>query len=41
MKGVAVELVAARRRESPHGPIANRLWAYIEEEPARFVATIP
>jgi DNA-binding transcriptional LysR family regulator len=41
MKGVTVELVAARRRESPHGPIANRLWAYIEEEAARFVATIP
>ncbi len=40
MKGIAVELVAARRREGPHGPIANRLWAYIEEEAARFVATI-
>jgi DNA-binding transcriptional LysR family regulator len=40
MKGITVELVAARRRESPHGPIANRLWAYIEEEAARFVTTI-
>jgi DNA-binding transcriptional LysR family regulator len=40
MKGIVVELVAARRRESPHGPIANRLWAYIAEEAARFVATI-
>ncbi|HEV2547350.1 MAG TPA: LysR family transcriptional regulator [Stellaceae bacterium] len=40
MKGSAVELVAARRRESPHGPIAKRLWAYIAEEAGRFVATI-
>ena len=40
LKGNAVELVAARRREGPHGPIANRLWSYIEEEADRFVATI-
>jgi len=40
MKGGAVELVAARRREGPHGPIANRLWAYIEEEATAFVKTV-
>jgi DNA-binding transcriptional LysR family regulator len=39
-KGGTVELVAARRREGPHGPIANRLWAYIEEESGGFVDTI-
>ena len=26
------ELVAARIRNSPHGPVANRLWRYIEEQ---------
>ncbi|MFB9268640.1 LysR family transcriptional regulator [Bradyrhizobium erythrophlei] len=31
-RGGQVELVAARRRDSPHGPIANRLWHYIAEE---------
>jgi len=40
MKGGAVELVAARRREGPHDPIANRLWAYIEEEATAFVKTV-
>lgn len=33
-KGGSVELVAARRRNSPHGPIANRLWDFIREEGA-------
>jgi DNA-binding transcriptional LysR family regulator len=40
LKGGTVELVAARRREGPHGPIAHRLWAYIEEESGGFVDTI-
>lgn len=40
LKGGAVDLVAARRREGPHGPIANRLWGYIAEESGGFVATI-
>jgi DNA-binding transcriptional LysR family regulator len=31
-KGGQVELVAARRRNTPHGPIANRLWQFIEEQ---------
>ena len=26
------EIVAARRRNKPHGPVANRLWRYIAEE---------
>ncbi len=40
LKGGRVELVAARRREAPHGPIASRLWRYIEEEAAAFVRTL-
>jgi DNA-binding transcriptional LysR family regulator len=30
--GGTVELVAARRRATPHGPVAMRLWRYIEEQ---------
>jgi DNA-binding transcriptional LysR family regulator len=37
-KGGQVELVAARRRNTPHGPIANRLWQFIEEQAAELVA---
>ena len=33
-KGGQAELVAARRRDTPHGPIAEKLWRYIEEEVA-------
>jgi DNA-binding transcriptional LysR family regulator len=36
-KGGVTELVAARRRETPHGPIAQRLWRYIEEQVSAFV----
>jgi DNA-binding transcriptional LysR family regulator len=32
LKRGRVEIVAARRREAAHGPIANRLWRYIEEQ---------
>lgn len=35
-RGGKAELVAARRREAPHGPIANRLWRYIEEQASAF-----
>lgn len=28
--GVDIELVAARRRDRPHGPVANRLWDHIQ-----------
>jgi DNA-binding transcriptional LysR family regulator len=40
LKGGQAELVAARRREAPHGPIANRLWRYIEEQAPAFVKAI-
>jgi DNA-binding transcriptional LysR family regulator len=30
--GGRAEIVAARRRNVPHGPIAGRLWRYIEEQ---------
>jgi DNA-binding transcriptional LysR family regulator len=36
LKGGKAELVAARRREAPHGPIASRLWCYIEEQAPAF-----
>jgi DNA-binding transcriptional LysR family regulator len=36
-RGGQVDLVAARRRDAPHGPIANRLWHYIAERAARLV----
>jgi DNA-binding transcriptional LysR family regulator len=35
--GNRAELVAARRRGVPHGPIANRLWHYIEQQVPAFV----
>jgi len=35
-KGGTSELVAARLRENPHGPIASRLWRYIEEQAPAF-----
>jgi hypothetical protein len=34
-KGGQAELVAARRRNVPHGPIANRLWQFIGEQAAK------
>jgi hypothetical protein len=39
-KGGQAELVAARRRNTPHGPVANRLWRYIEEQAAELIAAI-
>src|SRR3984893_5884288 len=32
LSGGRVDLVAARQRNAPHGPIAGRLWRYIEEQ---------
>jgi DNA-binding transcriptional LysR family regulator len=29
--GVHIELVAARRRDRPHGPVATKLWEYIRQ----------
>ncbi len=40
LTGGTVEIVAARRREGPHGPVAKRLWRYIEEKAAGFVETL-
>src|SRR5713101_1803363 len=40
LRGGAADIVAARRREVPHGPIANRLWSYIEERAKSFVGAI-
>src|ERR1700730_5362515 len=39
-KGGQVELVAARRRDAPHGPIANRLWRFLEEQVAELRAAV-
>jgi DNA-binding transcriptional LysR family regulator len=39
LKGGRAELVAARRRDAPHGPIARRLWQYIAEQAPTASAT--
>jgi DNA-binding transcriptional LysR family regulator len=39
-KGGKIELVAARRRDTPHGPIADRLWHYIAEQAPTFVEAV-
>jgi DNA-binding transcriptional LysR family regulator len=39
-RGGQVELVAARLRNTPHGPIADRLWRFIEEQAAELVANV-
>lgn len=36
LRGGQAEIVAARRREAPHGPIATRLWRYIAEQADAF-----
>jgi DNA-binding transcriptional LysR family regulator len=36
-RGGQVELVAARRRNTPHGPIANRLWQFIGDQAAKII----
>ena len=38
--GAAGELVAARKRNYPHGPVAQRLWRYIEEQASALSATM-
>jgi DNA-binding transcriptional LysR family regulator len=40
LKGGSAEIVAARRREAPHGPIATRFWQYIEEQVPAFVQAV-
>jgi DNA-binding transcriptional LysR family regulator len=39
-KGGQAELVAARRRDTPHGPIAHRLWQFIGEQARAFAAEV-
>jgi DNA-binding transcriptional LysR family regulator len=39
-KGGQAELVAARRRDIPHGPIADRLWQFIGDQAAKFDAAV-
>jgi len=39
-KGGEIELVAARRRDAPHGPIANRLWQFIGDEAAALMPAL-
>jgi DNA-binding transcriptional LysR family regulator len=40
LKGGRSELVAARLRAAPHGPVAERLWRYIEEQAPAFAGQI-
>ena len=37
LRGGEVEIVVARRREAPHGPVASQLWRYIGEQANAFV----
>jgi len=39
-RGGQVELVAARRRNTPHGPIADRLWQFIADEADRMIPAV-
>ena len=39
LPGRVAELVAARRRDAPHGPIACRLWQFIADQAARLMPT--
>jgi DNA-binding transcriptional LysR family regulator len=36
LKGGRAEITAARRRDLPHGPVANRLWQHISAQAATF-----
>ncbi len=38
-RGGQVELVAARLRDAPHGPVAKRLWQYVADQAARLMPT--
>jgi DNA-binding transcriptional LysR family regulator len=40
LRGGVAEIVAARRRESPHGPIARQLWRYIEGQVQSLAAAV-
>jgi DNA-binding transcriptional LysR family regulator len=38
LRGARAELVAARRRDRPHGPMAERLWRFLAAEAPAFGA---
>jgi len=40
LRGGYGEIVAARRRDRPHGPVANRLWQYVEQQAPALKAAI-
>ena len=40
LKGNRAELVAARRRDVPHGPVANKLWQYLSAQSAELAAKL-
>jgi DNA-binding transcriptional LysR family regulator len=40
LRGGSGEMVAARRRDRPHGPVANRLWQYVEQQAPALKAAI-
>jgi DNA-binding transcriptional LysR family regulator len=40
LRGGHGEIVAARRRDRPHGPVAKRLWQYIEQQAPALKAAI-
>jgi DNA-binding transcriptional LysR family regulator len=40
LRGGKGTVVAARRRDVPHGPVAERLWRYFEEKASAFAASI-
>ena len=39
--GIVEDLVLARRRDRPHGPVANRLWSFMKENVALFQDVSP
>ena len=40
LRGGSAELVAARRADTPHGPVADRLWRYIGEQAPGLTAAV-
>jgi DNA-binding transcriptional LysR family regulator len=40
LRGGRAELVAARRADTPHGPVADRLWRYIGEQAPGLIAAV-
>ncbi len=40
LRGGGGEIVAARRRDAPHGPVANRLWSFIAAQAPALSSTV-